>query len=205
VADDQARALPAGSPARGARRSDCVRTDVAPRPGGDNALTVIDWVQVGRFVAGPRHPRRRRVPTRDCAPMSEKGNGVLSIHRLGASRPLRLQAPVPSGGWRSRRPGGAQWRPRRRPGPRSWLGRAREFGPTSRSCLGISWPQPSSFKPWATKNALGFSVRFRSDQLIWVNAAKGVSAVSATLHVNTNDLAIRKLRCCRWLCRRPPP
>jgi len=53
--------------------------DVAPRGTPDRQLTVIDWVQVGRFVAALDTPAAGTEFQRaDCAPRSEGGNGVLS-------------------------------------------------------------------------------------------------------------------------------
>ncbi len=55
--------------------------DVAPRPNGSNdgTVTLVDWVQMGRFVALLEHPdtddERQRA---DCAPKSKRGDGELT-------------------------------------------------------------------------------------------------------------------------------
>jgi hypothetical protein len=53
--------------------------DVAPRGNPDRQVTVIDWVQVGRFVAALDVPAPGLEFQRaDCAPRGEGGNGILS-------------------------------------------------------------------------------------------------------------------------------
>lgn len=54
--------------------------DVSPRPKGNQAVTLSDWVQVGRFavgldplVSGSEYQRA------DCAPKATKGDGVITI------------------------------------------------------------------------------------------------------------------------------
>lgn len=56
--------------------------DVAPRSGGNNngLVTIVDWVQVGRFAAGLDVPATSNEFQRaDCSPRSGFGNGVLSV------------------------------------------------------------------------------------------------------------------------------
>ncbi len=54
--------------------------DVAPLPNGDSVVTIIDWVQVGRFVAGldtiTNASEFQRV---DCAPRGTYGDGQLTV------------------------------------------------------------------------------------------------------------------------------
>ncbi|MCX8155615.1 MAG: immunoglobulin domain-containing protein [Verrucomicrobiae bacterium] len=53
--------------------------DVAPRGAPDRLVTVVDWVQVGRFVAALDTPAAGAEFQRaDCAPRSEGGNGLLT-------------------------------------------------------------------------------------------------------------------------------
>ncbi|MGH7186011.1 MAG: choice-of-anchor D domain-containing protein, partial [Pseudomonadota bacterium] len=54
--------------------------DVAPRPNGNGSVSIADWVQIGRFVAGldgisPGSEYQRA----DCAPRDSKGNGNLTV------------------------------------------------------------------------------------------------------------------------------
>lgn len=56
--------------------------DVSPRPDGDNngTVTITDWVQVGKFVAGLDTPAAGNEFQRaDCAPRSSLGDGRISI------------------------------------------------------------------------------------------------------------------------------
>jgi len=54
--------------------------DVAPRPNGDGAVTVSDWVQVGRFVAALDFPTNATEFQRaDCAPRNTLGDGLLTV------------------------------------------------------------------------------------------------------------------------------
>ena len=56
--------------------------DVSPRPDGDNngTITITDWVQVGRFVAGlDTAATGNEFQRADCAPRSGLGDGRISI------------------------------------------------------------------------------------------------------------------------------
>ena len=58
--------------------------DVTPRPNGDKAVDVTDWVQVGRFVAGldtfsGGNTNGDEFQRADCAPRSTLGDGKLDI------------------------------------------------------------------------------------------------------------------------------
>ena len=54
--------------------------DVYPRPNGDQALTVNDWVLVGRYVARLDSPTNAaEFQKADCAPRSTLGDGLLTV------------------------------------------------------------------------------------------------------------------------------
>ncbi|MGH9838923.1 MAG: putative Ig domain-containing protein [Blastocatellia bacterium] len=54
--------------------------DVMPRPDGNGQVTVSDWVQVGRFVAGVDVPAEGGEFQRaDCAPRDSLGNGSVTV------------------------------------------------------------------------------------------------------------------------------
>ena len=54
--------------------------DVAPLPNGDGAVTLIDWVQVGRFVAGlDTITNTGEFQRADCAPRATYGDGQLTV------------------------------------------------------------------------------------------------------------------------------
>jgi hypothetical protein len=54
--------------------------DVAPRPDGDGTVSVVDWVQVGRYVAALDTPTNASEFQRaDCAPRSVSGDGQMTV------------------------------------------------------------------------------------------------------------------------------
>src|SRR5262249_58655295 len=53
--------------------------DVAPRPNGNGAVTVTDWVQIGRFVSRQDTPSAREFQRADTAPRETRGDGRLTI------------------------------------------------------------------------------------------------------------------------------
>jgi hypothetical protein len=54
--------------------------DVSPRPGGNKSVTITDWVQIGRFVAGLDPVAGTNEFQRvDVAPRSSRGNGLLRL------------------------------------------------------------------------------------------------------------------------------
>lgn len=54
--------------------------DVSPRPTGNKALTLTDWVQVGRFAAGlDTAATGGEFQRADCAPRSTSGNGNITL------------------------------------------------------------------------------------------------------------------------------
>lgn len=57
-----------------------LEADVAPRGNTNGAVTIADWVQVGRFAAGLDVANQGSEFQRaDCAPIATLGNGVISI------------------------------------------------------------------------------------------------------------------------------
>jgi hypothetical protein len=54
--------------------------DVAPRPSGDRSVSVIDWVQVGRFVSHlDAATNATEFQRADCAPRQNSGDGAISL------------------------------------------------------------------------------------------------------------------------------
>jgi len=57
-----------------------LEADIAPRPNGNNRLSITDWVQAGRFVAGlDTVSTASEFMRADCAPRSTLGNGAIKI------------------------------------------------------------------------------------------------------------------------------
>lgn len=53
--------------------------DVSPAPLGDHQVTVTDWVQVGRYVAGLDDVSPALFQRADCAPLATSGDGRLTV------------------------------------------------------------------------------------------------------------------------------
>jgi hypothetical protein len=165
--------------------------DVFPRPGGDEALTISDWVQVGRYVAALDTPTNSLEFMRaDCAPRNTLGDGVLSVSDwVQAGRYAAKLDPA-----------------------------VRVGGPTSPVPAIVSGPLVSGIKPKASnarqvalvapvlsqaeagtaqvtlqavgdENALGFSLTFDPTKLVYTGAVAGNAATGATLNVNPNQAA----------------
>jgi hypothetical protein len=78
-----------------------IEADVSPRPAGSGTVTIADWVQIGRFVAGIDTPTDGSEFQRaDCAPKNTLGDGHLSIADwvLAGRYAAELEATVAAGG-----------------------------------------------------------------------------------------------------------
>jgi hypothetical protein len=166
--------------------------DVAVRPNGDHSLTIADWVQVGRFVAGlDTIASQNEFLRADCAPRANRGNGKLTVtdwvqagryavgldpvtivggptagHPPGAVGPLELkEAPLTGEGVRALRVLGSN----------SWAGK------TVTTCL-----QMDSL---GDETALGVSLQFDSAALVFLSARLGADVPGATLNVNSSEAA----------------
>ncbi len=161
--------------------------DVAPRPNGNGSVTITDWVQIGRFIAGQDSPSSAEIQRADCAPRESRGNGSLTITDwVQAGRfAAGLDAPIPSGG-----PTGLSGVT-----PTAALRRAQSDGASGARNVRISNGHFGSGQQSAViielsaegnENALGFSLNFDPAQLWFVSASIGRDANGATLNVNTS-------------------
>jgi subtilisin family serine protease len=77
-----------------------VEGDVAPRTGGNGSVTVADWTQIGRFVAGLDEANLGNEFQRaDCAPRATGGNGQLTVADwVQAGRYAAGLDPIPNSG-----------------------------------------------------------------------------------------------------------
>jgi hypothetical protein len=158
--------------------------DVAPRPGGDRSLTIIDWVQLGRFAAGIDTPDSLGEFQRaDCAPRATGGNGVISVSDVvqAGRYAVGLDPLTPVGG--PTEPGGGGGAPA-------------GFEPASvrTVCLantstaqGQTSVVPVTLEASGNENAVGFSVKFDAAKLSFSGAANGAGATNAALTVNANQ------------------
>lgn len=163
-----------------------LEADVTPRPNGDRSITVSDWVLMGRYAARLDYPTNSSEFQRaDCAPRTTFGDG-----RIGVTDWVQA----------GRYAGGAD--------PLTTIG-----GPVaevSRASAGLLSADGAGRKltlsdgAWFTNRtgtvtvtlaadgtevALGFSLVFDPSRLEFVSASKGSAATSASLNVNTTQIA----------------
>jgi hypothetical protein len=187
ISDVNARALQASYAPGAVSLTSGLEGDVAPRPSGNGSVTITDWVQTGRFVAGQDTPAGGEFQRADTAPRESRGNGSLTITDwVQAGRyAAGLDTPTPAGG----------------PASQSGLGltaasrQAQAAAAISARAVRVSSGyfergQQSSvvieLDAQGNENAIGFSLNFDPAQLRFVSAAIGRDAAGATLNVNTN-------------------
>lgn len=156
--------------------------DVAPRPGGDRTLSVIDWAQIGRFAAALDPVDPGELQRADCAPRSTRGNGLITIADwVQAGRYSANLDPLTSIGGPVA------------PAESPLAAAAAIAGAGSRVHLsntnvlpGHSLTVPVILSTVGGENALGFSLVFNPTQLRYLNAAPSADFSRATLNLNTN-------------------
>ena len=187
VAGTNASALPANFTAGYVRIAPTpFEGDVAPRPNGDEAVTVIDWVQEARFVAGlDVATNGSEFQRADCAPRSTLGNGAITIADwVQAGRYLvGLDPPTPAGGPTSPLvaiPGvlRMQKTPTSGPVPRV---QSRQLRVQNALILeGQAGTVSVNLEALGDENALGFSLSFDPARLTYTGASAGSALSSAS-------------------------
>lgn len=168
-----------------------VEADVAPRFNGDGAVTMTDWVQVGRFFT------RQDIPTNeaefqraDCAPRATKGDGVISIADwVQAGRYAAGLDPVTTAG-----------------GPTvpsfslATPSRAAAEGSTRQlRAVNTQWQRGQvgtvtvELDAQGNENALAFSLNFDPKTMIFLDASLSDGAKNASLSVNDTQARQGKL------------
>ncbi|MDQ3013694.1 MAG: putative Ig domain-containing protein, partial [Acidobacteriota bacterium] len=169
--------------------------DVAPRPNGDNsgAVTITDWVQIGRFVAGlDTTANGSEFQRADCAPRDTLGDGRLSISDwVQAGRYAAGIDPVVAAGGPTMPAAGTQLASTGKPSATGVkTGTANGTQRTMRLSPGIEAGKIAiELDALGDENALGWSLRFDPSQWRFVAANAGNDARSATLHVNARQAA----------------
>jgi surface antigen len=169
--------------------------DVWPRTNGDHMLTVNDWVQEGRFVAGlDMISNISEFQRADCAPRETLGDGYITvIDWIQVGRYVAGLDPLtPAGG-----PTGPP------PAPTIAAFRAGGFSPLDSLSRTISI---TPLTPGATsgsamvelaaqgdESAVQFSVDFDPTAISFVSASLGAGAAGAVLFANTTNLAAGQL------------
>lgn len=161
--------------------------DVAPVPGGDERVTVGDWVQIGRYVAALDDVPTNLFQRADCAPLATKGDGVLTvIDWVQAGRfTAGLDPLIPVGGPTSPVQGSPGIQGARLQGvsPRSVTLVA------SNLLVGIDNPISVVISATGQENAVAFSVQFDPTLLTFDGYLPGTGLKNASVNVNSRHTA----------------
>jgi hypothetical protein len=163
--------------------------DVAPRPAGDFGVTIVDWVQMGRFVArldgisGSNEFQRA-----DCAPRATKGNGLLTVsdwvqagrYAVGLDPLTVLGGPTEEssgeGGFIAAAASGRQL---------CLVNTSIAQGQTS--------SVPVTLECQGNENAASFSVVFDQSKLGFVSASPSAGSAGSLINLNTSEAAQGRL------------
>lgn len=166
--------------------------DVSPLPEGDKQVELLDFVQMGRFVAGLDDIAPGALFQRaDCAPLVTSGNGRLTVSDWVQSGRFAagLDPLNPVGGPTAPEP----VKPgRKHPVPLSPDPRVVSFGSTA-LVAGQTREIPVTLLASGEENALAFSVSYDPAGLRFVGAVKGSGSKTATLNVNIRGTASGKV------------
>ena len=163
--------------------------DVAPLPNGDGAVTIIDWVQEGRYVAGlDTITNAAQFQRADTSPRAGYGDGQLTVadwvqtgrYAVGLD-PLTVAggptAPA-NGPVSSKKSAAGSY------GPLD-LGRTILLAPTT-AYPGKSVTVPVQLISQGNENAVGLSLKYDPTQLLATNVTLGAGDSAATLVANLN-------------------
>jgi tellurite resistance-related uncharacterized protein len=171
--------------------------DVSPRPNGDKALTLRDWVQEGRFVAGLDYPTNASEFQRaDCAPRATLGDGEITvIDWVQVGRYAAQLDPLTVAGGPTTNevnPGG----------PISKSG-ATPVTPHDVTCVlevantmviqGLTGTASVLLGSMGNENALGFSLVFDPSALNYVSAGLGSASNGVTMFLNDSQAGAGRL------------
>jgi hypothetical protein len=167
--------------------------DVAPRPSGNRAVTITDWVQIGRFVARLDTPTNGAEYQRiDCAPRSSLGDGQIKVTDwVQAGRyAAALDFLVAVGGPTS---DSTQSVVLTKVVPTNLSG-TREIRVSDATAVQrIAVSLPVNLEAQGDENALGFSLSFDATRFSYTSAVLGADAGSATLVINKDQIEAGKV------------
>lgn len=172
--------------------------DVSPRPSGNNdgTITVADWAQVGRFIAGLDDPvDGSEIQRADVAPKASFGDGRLTIADwvMAGRYAAGLETVVAAGG------------PSTLVSSLAYFEKSTDAG-SSNLTGGIAQQnrvvqvreqilqrgQENELKidlaSQGNENAIGFSINFDPSQMTYTGALLGADSTGAILNINTNRL-----------------
>jgi uncharacterized protein (TIGR03437 family) len=164
--------------------------DVTPRPTGNNngSVTVSDWVQVGRFIAGlDAAAAGSEFQRADCAPRDTRGDGKLTV--VDWTQAMRyaigLDPVTPVGGPTSPAPALSAIRPAIERNARNAYPR------TLRAIVDDEPGQTRTvrlvFDAQGNEHALGFSLLFNPSQWSFASATAADEATGAMILVNSTE------------------
>ncbi|MDB6030146.1 MAG: hypothetical protein JWM16_484, partial [Verrucomicrobiales bacterium] len=160
--------------------------DVTPAPDGNGAVSVTDWIKVGRYAAGldtgltPAQFQRA-----DCAPRATLGNGVLSLTdwvqagRYAAGLDPLTEAGGPTG------PLGSLAAKSLTLVAKATSGERQVIIPKTGLQAGQTNRVPVWLVAQGNESAIGFSVHFDPSVLAFVSGSAGINASSAVFNVNS--------------------
>ncbi|MGH9852082.1 MAG: hypothetical protein ACREBD_19775, partial [Blastocatellia bacterium] len=197
ASDVNANSLPISSAAGVVTLTQGLEADVAPRTGGNGAVTIADCVQVGRFVAGldtPSTGSGGEFQRADNAPRDTRGDGRLGITDwVQACRYAAALDPTqPVGGPVNPVTTVTIGNARNRVSDASAEARTLRVINTATDHDGSAW-LIVTLDAQGAENALGFSLRF--DPTLWrfVSASPGGDTAEALLNVNADQAALGRL------------
>jgi hypothetical protein len=170
--------------------------DVSPRPNGDKALTLRDWVQEGRFVAGLDYPTNASEFQRaDCAPRATLGDGAITVIdwvQVGRYAAQLDRLTVAGGPTNYVSPGGNVSKPGSAP-----------VTPHDVTCVlavantmviqGSTGTASVLLESMGDENALGFSLVFDPSALNYVSASLGSASNGVTMFLNDSQAGAGRL------------
>ncbi len=169
--------------------------DVFPRPNGDEAVTLSDWVLVGRYAAGLDSPTNAlEFQKADCAPRASLGDGAITvIDWVQAGRYMAGLDPLtPAGGPTGPfGPGALRVQKDPPPGPApQTLSRQVQVLDTV-ILQGQSGTVFVNLKALGNENALGFTLSFDPSVLTYTRTGTGsdLSAAGGSMIVNETQKA----------------
>ncbi len=160
--------------------------DVAPRPNGDQAVTITDWVLEGRYVARLDYPTNASEFRRaDCAPRSSLGDGVINVSDwVQVGRYAAGMDPLTVAGGPDALGGQAV------PVPQKADTGTRRVVITNSMLLGNQTGTVSvDLDAQGDENALSFSLAFDPKALAYTGASLGAADAGGTLNINATEAA----------------
>jgi hypothetical protein len=164
--------------------------DISPRPSGDHAVTVADWVLLGRYVVRLDYPTNAiEFQRADSAPRATLGDGLIKVtdwvqagrYASGLDPLTILGGPDTEGSMSPSQ------------------GHSRKDGPRRLSVVpnnlvqGTTGVVAVALESLGNENAVAASLSFDPSQLAFVSASKGSASSTATFNVNAVQATTGKL------------